>query len=342
MKISATPFQLQFKHPFHLATGVRTHTDIVVVKLEAEGVTGFGEASLPPYLAENTASVMDFLMKLNPRRLDLKGPISQQLAYIDALAPGNTAAKAALDIALHDWTGKSKGISVSEMIGLPSGSKVNSTFTIGISDVSGLEEKLVQAAPFHMIKLKLGSPDDRALIEAFLERCDKPFCVDVNQGWKDKTFAADMADYLAEKGALFIEQPMPVSMHAETMRLRERSPLPLIADESVQRLTDLQKIAECFDGVNIKLMKSTGIAEAHRMVTEARRIGLKVVVGCMAESSCAVAAASHLAPLADWADLDGPLLMRNDPFDGLVFEDGQVVVPGGAGLGVRVGDGAGF
>jgi len=172
------------------------------------------------------------------------------------------------------------------------------------------------------------------MIEAIRDVTDKPITVDANQGWTDRAGALQMIEWLAARGVVFIEQPMPKEQLDDTAWLRARSPLPLIADENVQRLSDVTKCAGVFDGINIKLMKCTGLREAYRMITLARALGLKVMLGCMTETSCAITAAAQLSPLVDWADLDGALLIKNDLFDGAVIVDGRVVLPERPGIGV--------
>jgi len=194
-----------------------------------------------------------------------------------------------------------------------------------------------EAEPYKVIKGKMGLDNDKQLVEIIRSITDVPICVDANQGWSDPQYALEMVEWLSDKNCLFVEQPMPGGMLKETAWLRERSPLPIIADEVFQRLPDIPRLAEYYDGINIKLMKSTGMHEAYKMVTLARALGMKVMIGCMTETSCAVTAAAQLAPLVDWADLDGNLLISNDRFDGIKIIDGQVTVPlDRPGIGVKL------
>lgn len=336
LKITCTPYQLNLQYPFRLATGTRSHTDIVIVAITSGGHTGYGEASLPPYLSENTESVLRFISTVDRKYLKVIANLDEQLAYIDSVLPGNNAAKAALDLALHDLRGKTLGQNISQMYRIPQGKPIYSTYTIGISDEAALRQKLKAAEDFTLIKLKLGSPDDRALVETFLQYSDKPFCVDVNQGWTDRGYALEMAQFLEENNCLFIEQPFSAKNKENNAWLRARTKLDIVADEAVQRYSDLTEVAETYSGVNIKLMKSTGIHEALRMIKKSRELSLKIVVGCMAETSCAVTAAAHIASLADWADLDAPLLTTNDPFLGLEFNQGEVKIPQFSGIGIKL------
>ena len=197
-----------------------------------------------------------------------------------------------------------------------------------------MRQKTREAEAYKIIKVKLGRDNDRLMIETIREVTDKPITVDANQGWKDREEALRMIEWLAPRGVVFIEQPMPKEQDDDTAWLRERSPLPLIADESVQRLADVRRAQGVFDGINIKLMKCTGLHEAHRMISLARALGLKVMLGCMTETSCAVSAAAQLSPLVDWADLDGAALIKNDLFAGATIVGGKITLPDRPGIGV--------
>lgn len=334
-EISAFTYALKFKFPFRLAHGTRSHTEVVVLNIRSDGFNCFGEASLPPYLGVQAHEVIEFYASLPWAKL-LDTPLSELSQALDRIHPFMNAAKAAIDIALHDLNSQRLNLSIAAMLGMARDAKVASTFTLGMSLPEELPQKLLEASSFKIIKLKLGGSDDKALVDDFLNLCDKPFCVDVNQGWHDLDYALDMCLYLKEKGVEFIEQPLPVGREKESDWLRKTTEVPIIADESVKRLTDLEMAACYFDGVNVKLMKSTGIAEAYQMIQGARQLGLKVVLGAMAESSCGVTAAAHLASLADWVDLDGPVLIKNDPFVGITFNNGCIVMPNGPGLGAQL------
>jgi L-alanine-DL-glutamate epimerase-like enolase superfamily enzyme len=336
MPLRAVPYTLELKHAFTIANFSRTVTPAVMVEFEQDGVIGYGEAAMPPYLGETQASVTAFLARVDPALLADPFRLEDILPAVDALAPGNTAAKAALDIALHDWVGKKLGAPWHRIWGLDPAKAPVTSFTIGIDTPEMVRRKTREAEPYHLIKVKLGAGDeaDRAIIGAIRDVTDKPITVDANQGWKDRAGALAMSEWLAARGVVFIEQPMPKEQVDDTAWLRERSPLPLIADENVQRLADVVKCRGVFDGINIKLMKCTGLREAHRMIILARALGLKVMLGCMTETSCACTAAAQLSPLVDWADLDGPLLIRNDLFDGMQVREGRIVLPDRPGIGV--------
>ena len=205
----------------------------------------------------------------------------------------------------------------------------NTSYTISWNDdAEELGREIAECKPFKIIKVKMGVGHDKELVEAFRKVYpDKAICVDANQGWNDKEKALEMCNWLAERGCVFVEQPMPKEKLDETAWVRERSPLPIIADEFLQRLPDVRRAAGAYDGINIKLMKSTGLHEAHQMAELARALGMKVMLGCMTETSCAVTAAAQLSPMVDWADLDGNLLISNDIFDGIKVVDGKVTIP---------------
>jgi L-alanine-DL-glutamate epimerase-like enolase superfamily enzyme len=336
MILRVTPHTLELRHAFTIATATRISTPAMLVEVEHEGITGYGEAAMPPYLGESQATASAFLARVNLGRIADPYRLEEILPAIDALAPGNTAAKAAVDIALHDWIGKKLGAPWHRIWGLDPAKAPVTSFTLGIDTPDIVRQKTREAAPYKIIKVKLGRDPatDRALIDAIREVTDRPITVDANQGWPDRTDALRIIEWLATRGVLFIEQPMPKENPDDTAWLRERSPLPLIADESVQRLPDVRRALGVFDGINIKLMKCTGLREAHKMITLARALGLKVMLGCMTETSCAISAAAQLSPLVDWADLDGALLIKNDLFAGTTIVGGKITLNDLPGIGV--------
>lgn len=336
MQLRFQPYTLELRHAFGIASNTRTTTPAMLVEVERDGLVGYGEAAMPPYLGETQQTAADFLSRVDLTRFPDPFQLETILPALDALAPGNAAAKAAVDLALHDWIGKKLGLPWFRLWGLDPAKTPVTSFTIGIDTPEIVRAKTREAAHYSILKVKLGrSPDDdRAIIEAIRAETDKPVSVDANQGWTDREAALRMIEWLAVHGVVFIEQPLPKDRLDDTAWLRGRSPLPLIADESVQRLDSVARLRGVFDGINVKLMKCTGLREAHRMVTLARALGLKVMLGCMTETSCAISAAAQLSPLADWADLDGALLIKNDPFDGARIVDGKVTLPDRPGLGV--------
>ena len=329
------PHELKLRHAFNLATMSRTTTPGVQVEITIDSLTGYGEASMPPYLGESVESVMSFLKKIDPQRLADPFAMESIHAYLDSIAPGNRAAKAAVDIALHDLTGKMAGQPWHRLYGLDTLRMPCTSYTISNDTPDELEKKLAESAPYKILKVKMGVPGDRELIEWIRARDNRPICVDVNQGWKSVEEALDNINWLASKNVIFIEQPMDKADLEGHRRLRQLSPLPIIADEAVQTSADIPALAGAYDGINIKLMKSGGLHDAYRMATLARALGMKVMIGCMTETSCAVSAAAQLAPLADWVDLDGNLLIANDLFDGMKIVDGRVTLTSLPGIGIK-------
>ena len=337
LNLSFEPYELKLRHAFNLARNQRTTTPGVQVQIEYDGLVGYGEASMPPYLGENVESVCKYLNSLDLAQFSDPFRLAEIHEYLDSVAPNDRAAKASVDIALHDLTGKIMGQPWYKIWGLSPEKAPNTSFTISYdADPKEMAAKIDETAPFKVVKIKMGLDHDKEITEAFRKRSDVPICVDANQGWTDKHKALDMCKWLADRNCLFVEQPMPKEMFEETAWLRERSPLPIIADEYLQRITDVRRAADAYDGINIKLMKSTGLYEAHKMANLACALGMKVMLGCMTETSCAVTAAAQLSPMVDWADLDGNLLIANDRFDGIKIVDGKVTIPDRPGIGVEL------
>lgn len=334
MKLSFEPYELKLRHSFNLAKYSRTTTPDVQVKLELDGFVGYGEASMPPYLGESVDSVTSFLSKLDLSQFADPFRIEDIHDYMDSVAPDNRAAKASIDIALHDLLGKIMGQPWYKIWGLNPANAPDTSFTIGIDKADIVRKKVDEASPYNVLKVKMGLDNDKELVDIIREKTDRPICVDANQGWDSKEKALEMCYWLAERNCLFVEQPMAKEKIEETAWLRERSPLPIIADEFLQRLPDVRRASQAYDGINIKLMKSTGMHEAYKMAVLAKALGMKVMLGCMTETSCAVTAAAQLSPMVDWADLDGNLLIANDKFDGIKIVNGKVTIPDRPGIGV--------
>jgi L-alanine-DL-glutamate epimerase-like enolase superfamily enzyme len=337
IKLQFKPFELQLKHAFNLATSSRSTTPVMLVEIEFEGLVGYGEASMPPYLGESHDTVEKFLNKVDLTPFNDPFRLGDILEYVDGIDTGNRAAKASIDIALHDLVGKLLKQPWYKIWGLNPENTPVTSYTIGIDGPSVVREKTKEAEGFKLLKVKLGrNPDsDKEMIETI--RSVNPhvdLSVDANQGWTDKQFALDMIHWLNEMGVVYVEQPMPVSAIDETAWLTEQSPLPTIADEVFQRISDVARLKDVYSGINIKLMKSIGLREAKKMITIARALDMKVMLGCMTETSCAVSAAAQLSPLVDWADLDGNLLISNDVFDGVKIIDGKVTLNELPGIGV--------
>lgn len=327
------PYTLELKHVFTIAAGSRSTTPVVLTELEYDGIVGYGEASMPPYLGESHESVLAFLNKVDLSGFGDPFLAEEILHYIDGVDSGNTAAKASVDIALHDLLGKIMQQPWYRIWGYDPAQTPDTSFTIGIDTAEVVRQKVLEAAPYKILKVKLGLDTDKMMIETIRQVTDKPLCVDVNQGWKKREEALEMTHWLAERGVVFIEQPMPKEQIDDNAWLTEKSPLPTIGDESVQRLPDVQKAFGVYSGINIKLMKCTGMREAHKMAELARALGMKVMLGCMTETSCAISAAAQLSPVVDWADLDGALLIGNDLFAGMGVINGKITLPSSAGVG---------
>jgi len=335
MKMRFFPYELKLQHVFTVATYSRTTTPDVQVEIEYDGVIGYGEASMPPYLGQTVDSVMAFLKKVNLEQFNDPFQLEDILTYIDSLSPGDTAAKAAVDIALHDLVGKLLGAPWYKIWGLDKDKAPSTTFTIGIDTPDVVRQKTKECADrFNILKVKLGRENDKQMIETIRSVTSLPIAVDINQGWKDKYHALDMIHWLKEKGIVMVEQPMPKEQLDDIAWVTQQSPLPIFADESVQRLKDVVKLKDAFTGINIKLMKCTGMREGWKMVTLARALGMRVMVGCMTETSCAVSAAAQLSPVVDFADLDGNLLISNDRFKAMQVVKGKITLSDLPGIGI--------
>ena len=333
MKLSYYFYSLQLIHPFGIAGNTRTHTPIVLVKLTYENFVGYGEASLPPYLKETQETVISFLRKVDLSLFKNPLDIISILTYVDGIEKENTAAKAAIDIALHDLIGKILQQPWHQLYQCNLNQMPETSITIGIDTLDVVRAKTLEAGSFKVLKVKLGSAHDKKMIEAIRSVSNKPISVDVNQGWRNKYEALENIEWLTSKGTLFVEQPMPKEMIEDIAWLKENSPLPIIADESIQRFSDIDQVKHLYHGINIKLMKCTGMYEAYQMIKYARALDLKILIGCMNESSCANLAAAQLAAFVDWVDLDGPFMISNNPFIDPTLENGKLTLTNEFGIG---------
>ena len=335
IKLSFKPYDLQLRHAFTLAESSRTVTPSMLVELEFDGLVGYGEAAMPPYLGESYETATRFLNSADLGQFNDPFRLDEILGYVDSVAVGNCAAKASIDIALHDLVGKMMQQPWHRIWGFSAEDAPISSMTIGIDTDELLRQKVREAEGFKILKIKLGRSSDKEMIGTIRSMTDVPLSVDANQGWKNRIQALESIFWLKEQGVVFIEQPMPKSQIDDIAWLTLNSPLPIIADEGVQRLTDLESLRGVYSGINIKLMKCTGMREAHKMLTLARALDMKVMIGCMTETSCAVSAAAQLSPKVDWADLDGNLLISNDAFTGVKIVDGKIQLNGEPGIGVK-------
>jgi L-alanine-DL-glutamate epimerase-like enolase superfamily enzyme len=335
MKISCKPFELDLKHPFSISKFTRTSTPLMLLKIQYEDITGYGEASMVPYMGESYETAQAFLKQVDLSRFNHPFNFEEIIAYLDTIAPGQPAIKAAIDIALNDINGKILNKPCYEIYGADLSKMPVTSYTIGIDTVEVIREKLKDAAKFKVIKVKLGRENDREIIETIRSMTDVPLYVDANQGWTDRIRAIDLIYWLHQQGVVLIEQPMDKNDIDGNAWLTERSPIPLLADEAVQRLSDMDRLKGAYHGINVKLMKSCGMNEGHQMILKARSFGMKVLIGCMSETSCATLAAAALAPLCNWADLDGPWLTLNNPFTDPPFENGKYMLKNLPGLGLE-------
>lgn len=335
MNITFIRCDLRLKHTFTIARGARDVSPVVIVELEHEGIVGYGEAAPSMRYGETPDSVLAFLSRL--RLSDFHSPFELEsiLKYVGDLAPGNTAAKASIDLALHDWIGRKLGLPLYRYWGLDGAHTPKTSFTIGIDAPKVIEQKVREAEAYPILKVKLGGENDEEIIRTIRGVTQKTLRVDANEGWKKKEMAVEKIKWLEQEGVEFVEQPMPAADLAGTAWVHERVNLPLMADENLLRLEDILRLQGIFDAINIKLMKCTGLREAHRMISTARACGLLVMLGCMVESSVAISAAAHLSPLVEYADLDGNLLITNDPFDGVRSLDGTLHLTGRPGHGAE-------
>ncbi len=335
MKLKFKPYTLQLEHVFTIAVNSRTTTPVILTEIEYEGITGHGEASMPPYLGESQETATAFLSNVDLSQFNDPFEMEDILNYVDSVAEKNTAAKASVDIALHDLVGKLLNKPWYAIWGFDKNNAPYTDFTIGIDTPQVVKQKVEEAKVYDILKVKLGRDDDKEMIEAIRSVTNKTIRVDVNQRWKDKHFALEMINWLKERGIELVEQPMPKEQIDDIAWLTEHSPLPIIGDESVQRIPDVIKAHGVFSGINIKLMKCTGMREANKMLLLAKSLGMKVMIGCMTETSCGISAAAQLSPMVDWADLDGNLLIKNDPFKGTkVIDGGQLVLTDAPGIGL--------
>ena len=335
MKATFKFFDLELKHTFSIAKFSRTSTPIILLELEAEGFKGYGEGSMVPYMGENPETATSFFKKIDWNKIKLPINFKEVHAYLESIDKGNPAAKAAIDIALHDLHAKTLDIPCYKLFGSEPENMPVTSYTVGIDTPEIIREKLDGAKGFKVIKVKLGRDNDEELINTIRETCDLPLYVDANQGWNDRKMAIDRIYWLHNKGVQLIEQPMDKLDLEGNAWLTERSPIPILADEAVQRIENLDDIKGAYHGINVKLMKSAGLYEGYRMIKKAKEFKMKVLIGCMSETSCATLAGMALAPLCDWADLDGPALTKNNPFKDPDFKDGKWQLPNDSGLGLK-------
>ena len=339
MKLSHEIIALRTKHPFIIARGGSSEYRVVRVTVtDDDGCTGWGEAAPSKHYGETADTVASVMPVLAPVLRDADGWSLEALEQAMAKAIRfNASARAAVSAALHDLAGKRLGVPVHRMWGLDPAGSPPTSFTIAIApDEATLRDRVREAAGYPVLKIKLGSSWDERIVRLVREmEPGKALRVDANAAWTPK-HALTMIPILAELGVEFVEQPLPAHDVEGLRFVRERSSLPIIADESCLVSTDIPRLAGAVDGINIKLAKCGGLREALRMIATARAHDMSVMCGCMVESSLGITAAAQMAPLLDYADLDGAELVENDPYVGARIEGGVIALPTGAGLGVEL------
>jgi L-alanine-DL-glutamate epimerase-like enolase superfamily enzyme len=327
--------RLNLLHAWTTTMSSSQFRDTLHVAYARDGITGRGEGAPIVRYHEDAQSaqkavesVRGFLLAANPMQF------GKVMAEVFRRVPGEWAGKAAVDIALMDWVGQKLGIPLYSYFGLDPKDTPLTTFSIGIDTPDITKQKTREAADFPVLKVKVGLATDEPTIEAVRSVTKKPLRVDANEGWKDKEEAVRKINWLEKMGVEFIEQPLPAEMVEETRWVRSRVHIPIVADEACQRASDIPKLKDAYDGVNVKLDKSGGMLEAYRMIQIAKALGMRTMLGCMISSSVSVTAAAHLSPLVDYADLDGNLLIGNDLFHGVRVEKGKLILPNRPGLGL--------
>ena len=328
--------RLKLRHMWTTTMSSSEYRDTLTLRLTSQGVTGLGEGAPIVRYHENAEGAQQAIDAIRPL-LTSADPeqFRKIMSRVFAQMEGQFAAKAAVDIALHDWMGRKLGVPLYRYWGLDAKDTPVTTFSIGIDTPEITRQKVREADDFPVLKIKVGLDTDEATIAAVRSVTPKPLRVDANEGWKDKEEAVRKINWLDSQGVEFVEQPMPAAMLEETRWVRKRVHLPLIADEACLNAAAVPKLVDAYDGVNVKLDKCGGIQEALRTIEVAKALGMKTMLGCMVSSSISVTAAAQLSPLVDYADLDGNLLISNDAFRGVLVQKGKLILPESPGLGLR-------
>lgn len=329
--------RLHLRHTWTTTMSSSDYRDVIYFLLQRGPVSAIGEGAPIVRYKESAADAAKFARQIGEVLTD-EADLGAYRKVIDAVhkkIPGQWALKSAIDIAIHDWVGQQSGMPIYRLLGLDALDTPLTTFSIGIDTPEVTKQKVREAEAYPILKIKVGLDTDEKTLDAVRSATKKPLRVDANEGWKTKEEAVRKINWLETQGVEFVEQPMPAAMLEEMNWVRKRVHIPVIADEASLHPADIPKLAPYFDGVNIKLDKCGGILEGLRMIETARSLGLKTMLGCMISSSVAISAAAHLSPLVDYADLDGNLLIRNDPFTGVTVKEGKLILPGGPGLGLK-------
>ncbi len=334
MNIQWKTYRLQCTHPFGISRSSHTFYDVIYVYLVDGDIVGRGEAAPSARYLEYHDQIIKQLKLFDDWNLP-DGELETVWHFLEGRTGGIKSLEAAFSMAVLDWWGQKIGKSIGDLFNVPREPSIRTSFTIAIGDLDTLPQKIEEAEPYPILKVKLGTPDDKDIINIIRNETDKVIRVDANEGW---TLASgiEMCHWLSDRNVEFIEQPLPAKLVDDTAKLREESPLPIIADENSLVASNIPEIAHAFDGINIKLMKCGSLFEAKRMIDTAHEYNLKIMFGCMVESSVGITAASHLSPDVDFADLDGHILIDNDPYLGTRVEDGYLILPSGTGLGISM------
>jgi L-Ala-D/L-Glu epimerase / N-acetyl-D-glutamate racemase len=334
MHIDAKPIDLKLTTPFRIARGVQTVASNAIVQINHNGYTGYGEAAPDEFYGEDVETVLACVARFAGNLGNDPFAIEDVMNQLDKIIRLNPAAKAAVDMALYDLVGKMLGVPLYKLLGLNAAHAAHTSFTLGIDSPTEMAKKALKAIDYPILKVKVGTRHDLDNIKAIREVSQAVIRVDANTAWTAKE-AIQAINALAPYTIEFVEQPVAPRDLAGLKLVRENVPLPIIADESCVTVEDIPRVAECVDGINIKLMKCGGLRHALKMIHVARAHNLRIMIGCMIESSLAITAAAHLTPLVDYADLDGHLLIDNDPYVGVGVLNGKLVLPEGPGLGVK-------
>ena len=334
LHIDARPFDLTLTTPFRISRGVQNTSPNVVVQINYDDYTGYGEAAPDEYYGENQQTVLACMSAFAGNLGDDPFVIEDIMRRLDKIIRLNPSAKAAVDMALYDVVGKILHVPVYKLLGLNPKHTPHTSFTIGIDTPAEMAKKALLAKDYPILKIKVGTRHDLDIIKAIRDVTNAVIRVDANTAWTPKE-AIKMINELAAYAIEFVEQPTVAHDFSGLKLIRDNVAVPIIADESCVTVEDIPRLVDCVDGINIKLMKCGGIGHALKMIHVARAHNLRVMIGCMIESSLAITAAAHLTPLVDYADLDGHLLISDDPYVGVTVDKGKLVLPDTPGLGVK-------
>jgi L-alanine-DL-glutamate epimerase-like enolase superfamily enzyme len=333
MQLEFQPFDLKLTTPFRISRHVQYIAANVLVKITHEGITGLGEAAPSEHYGEDRSTVLATLALLSDQLGEDPFALEDIFKRLEQRIRLNPSAKAAVDMALYDLIGKRLNVPVYKLFGLSAASAPLTSYTIGIDTPENMAKKALEARDYPVLKIKVGTNNDVANLKAIREVSQATIRVDANTAWTPKE-AVRAINELAEYNLEFVEQPVSPYDLAGLKYVREHVSLPIITDESSITVEDIPRLADCTDGINIKLMKNGGLRHSLKMIHVARAHNLKIMLGCMIESSLAITAAAHLSPLVDYADLDGHLLVDDDPYTGVKVEAGKLILPERPGLGV--------